>query len=321
MRKSRRPIVIAARPSKLARAQTEAIGRVLGRLHSHVKVEYRWIESEGDVMPDQSLADAGGKGMFTRAVERALLREEADLAVHSLKDLPTQLTPGLTIAAIPRRADPRDCLISPDAATINDLRHGAIVGTASPRRSAQLLRLRPDLEIRLLRGNVETRLNKVLQSRQVDATLLAIAGLSRCGLAEYAGKPIDPDILLPAAAQGALAVQCRVDDHLSITRCLPLNDAATSAAVHCERAVIDGLAGNCHSAIAAYAQPLDPESRTYRVRVRVLSADGERILEEQAEAKAQDLTHVAEKMVQSLRDRGAMQLLMVVTPPQRATVS
>jgi len=320
LRKSRRPIVIAARPSRLARAQAEAVGRVLGRLHPHVKVEFRWIESQGDSLADQPLAEVGGKGLFTKTVETALLGGHADVAVHSLKDLPTQLTPGLTIAAIPRRADARDCLIAPEASRITDLRHGAVIGTASPRRSSQLLRIRPDFEIRLLRGNVETRLNKVMEVRQFDATLLAMAGLKRSGLGAHARKPIELDEMLPAAAQGALAVQCRVDDHLSITRCLPLNDAATSAAVHCERKVIDGLAGNCHSAIAVHAQPIDAESRVYRVRAQVLSADGEQFIEEQIEARAQELTHAADQIVKALRDRGAVQLLVATATKQRAVV-
>lgn len=310
MRRSSRPIVIASRRSLLARVQAQAVGRALQRLHPHVDLEFRWIESEGDQQTERSLASSGGKGLFARAVERALLDGEADVAVHSLKDLPTQLTPGLAIAAIPRRGDARDCLIAADAATIEDLPHAAVVGTASPRRSAQLLRLRPDLQVVLLRGNIETRLRKVLEERLMAATLLSAAGLQRASLGQYADKPIDPEQMLPAAGQGALAIQCRMDDHVATARCLPLNDPAASAAVHFERRVVDGLAGSCHSPIAAYAQPTDPGAATFALRALVLSPDGVTCLEAPARhTAAGQLASAAAEMVQALLDQGAAAVL------------
>jgi len=294
----------------LARAQADAVGRALGRLHPDVVVEFRWIESEGDRKSDQALALSGGKGLFARAIEQALLNGEADLAVHSLKDLPVQATPGLAIAAIPRRGDARDCLISPVAATIEQLPNGASVGTASPRRRAQLLRLRPDLRLVLLRGNVETRLRKVLDEHQMDATLLSMAGLKRAGFARHADKPVDPHAVLPSAGQGALAIQCRVDDHVSMSRCLPLNDPATSAATHFERQVILGLQGSCRSPIAVYAEPTDAEARWYDLCARVLSPDGQTCIDaEHARVPSSRLSRIADAMVGSLVDRGAAAVL------------
>jgi hydroxymethylbilane synthase len=304
----------------LARVQAEAVGRALGRMNPNIDVQYRWIESTGDQMVDQPLNDAGGKGLFTKAVELALLKGDADLAVHSCKDMPTDLTPGLIIAAIPKRGDVRDCLISPDAQTIRDLPRNATIGTASPRRAAQLQRLRGDLEFRLLRGNIQTRLRKVLEDRVIDATLLAVAGLKRAKLGQYANKPIDTDTMLPSANQGALAVQCRTDDSLSMTRCLPLNDPVTSAAVYFERAVIAGLHGNCHSSIAVLAEPTDAEARTFRLRARVLSGDGEQCLELTDVVETDDLADAAKRMVDSFVKQGAAALLRSTTPAQTTAV-
>lgn len=289
-------------------------------MHPRLAVEYVWIESEGDQLTNQSLAASGGKGLFARAVERALLAGEADIAIHSLKDLPTTNTPGLTTVAIPPRADARDCLITHHAATtIEDLPHNAVIGTASPRRAAQLLQRRSDLDMQLLRGNVDTRLRKVLEEKQVDATLLAAAGLARCGLDEYAKLPLDPDIMLPAAGQGALAVQCRIDDSVSMGRCLPMNHAATSAAVHCERAVIAGLSGDCHSPIAVYAQPLEPGGQQYRLRAAVWAPDGSQCARIDVESAFNNLSKAAAQAVAALKDQGAEQLL-AMNSVQNSTV-
>lgn len=294
------------------------VGRALGKLHSHVTVEYKWIESEGDQRVEGSLADSGGKGLFARAVEMALLNHTADIAVHSLKDMPTDLTPGLAIAAIPRRADSRDCLIAPEADTIMNLRQGATVGTASPRRAAQLLRLRADLDIQLIRGNVDTRLRRILEERMMDATLLAASGLKRAGFGKFANKPIDIEQMLPSAAQGALALQVRSDDHMSMTRCLPLNNPATSAAVHFERAVIHGLGGNCHSSIAVHAAPADAEARRFDLRARVLGPTGDPCLELSDQCETAGLTDAAAMMVEKLQSQGAAQVLLMRPPtPQQ----
>jgi len=322
LRRSQKPIVIAARNSALARAQAEMVGRALNRLHPKIEVRFRFMKSQGDAAGDQSLADRGGKGLFTRDIEKLLLDGEADLAVHSLKDLPAIDTTGLCLAAVPRRADVRDCLItSAGVASIQELPQGAVIGTASPRRAAQLLRLRPDLKIGLIRGNVETRLEKVLNPggpKRYDATLLAVAGLTRLGLDQHTQHAIPIEDMMPSACQGALAVQCRANDNVTLTRCLPLNNPEASTAVHAERQVVAGLGGDCHSPIAVLAeqskQPPTPAKRNadahwFRLRVRVLSGDGSQCLEIDEQVKTKDLRRLVKRAIKDLKDRGAQKLL------------
>lgn len=314
MRRSRRPILIASRRSRLARAQAELVGRALRRLHGGLELRYVWVESEGDRRPDAMLADlaGGGKGLFVRAVEEALLAGRADIAVHSLKDMPAEVTPGLAIAATPVREDVRDALVGGvDVRGLADLAAGAVVGTSGPRRAAQVRRLRPDLVVKPIRGNIDTRLGKVSETGTAaspnavhyDATLLAMAGLRRAGLGLERALPLAVEEFLPAAGQGALAVQCRADDHVSLTRCLPLNDPITAAAVHAERAIVAGLAGDCHSPIAAYAVATGPDH--FRLRARVLSPDGRACLDADCDATARTLAKVARAMVKDLQSRGA----------------
>jgi hydroxymethylbilane synthase len=329
VRRSRKPIVIAARRSTLARTQAELVGAALGRLHPRLAIEFRWIESEGDLVTS-SLADAGGKGLFTRAIEQALLDGRADIAVHSMKDLPSSDTPGLTIAATPKRADVRDCLISPTAVrSIDALPRGAVVGTSSPRRGAQLLRLRPDLRIEPIRGNVETRIHKVLGeagASTFDATLLAAAGLSRLGLGEHLEGAVDTDEVLPAACQGALAIQCRADDSVTLTRTLPLNDATTATAVHAERRVVAALEADCHSPLAVLVEPVEPQQRgkrkpvgpDYRVRIRALSPDGRQCLEVDQQAPMKQLRRLIKDVVKDLKSQGAVEVMGRPFPPAGA---
>ncbi|MBI1368151.1 MAG: hydroxymethylbilane synthase [Planctomycetes bacterium] len=280
MRPSKRDIIIATRKSRLAMAQSESVGKIINRLNPRVALRLVPIESDGDRILDHPLARFGGKGLFTRNVEMALLDgKEADIAVHSLKDLPTDETPALRIVAIPSRAPVHDVLISREAQRIEDLPQGATVGTCSPRRRAQVLRLRPDLNIVNLRGNVETRLRKVLEEKTVDATLLAAAGLMRLGLVEHTRKPIPLDEVLPACGQGALAIQCRLDDHITMRRCAPLNDVATSEAVSCERHLAAALGADCHSPLAVLAENATAGNHQVRLRARVLSLDGKTCLE------------------------------------------
>lgn len=315
MRRSRKPIVIASRRSRLATAQAERVGKALAKLHPKLDIEYRWIESEGDRHAD-SLARIGGKGLFTRGIEKALLAEEADLAVHSLKDLPARDTPGLTLAAIPKRADVRDCLIAREpVASIDRLPEGAIVGTSSPRRAAQLLARRPDLRIEPIRGNVETRLSKVLEgtdAAEYHATLLAVAGLTRLGLDQHTNVAIDPDVILPASCQAALAIQCRSDDHVTLTRCLPLNNPAAATTTHAERQIVAGLGATCHSALAVLVEPIalaGTKGPAYRVRARVLSHDGRQQIEADNVTPAKELRRLVKHTVRELNRRGARNLL------------
>lgn len=314
MRRSHRPLIIASRKSRLARIQAEWVGQALQRLHPKVEISFQWIESEGDQRADIALADAGGKGLFAKAIEQALLNEQADLAVHSLKDLPARGTKGLLVAATPKREDPRDCLIAPNNLTqLNALPKDAIIGTASPRRGAQLKRLRPDLQIKLIRGNIETRLRKVLEpkgSLEYHATLMAMSGLKRAGLEEYAQRPIDPVDVLPAAGQGALALQCRASDHVTIRRVLPLNDPDTSQAVEMERRVVEGLNGDCHSPIAVFAEPVTVEGKAgFRMRARVLSPNGWQMAQVDQTATGKTLRKLAKDVLEQLREQGCASML------------
>jgi len=321
MRRSKKPIIIASRTSPLARVQAEMVGRGLARLNPGIEVRYVWVESEGDKITTGPLSAVGGKGLFTKAVERVVLAGDADIAVHSMKDLPAdEITAGLQIAAVPRRADVRDVLIGKAGAiTIEQLAQGAVVGTSSPRRAAQLKRLRPDLTLQPIRGNVDTRLSKVMGPTPThDATMLALAGLSRLGRTEHIGQPISVEQMLPAACQGALGIQCRRDDHVSLTRLLPLNDPATSTAIHAEREVVADLGADCHSSIAVLAQQVDPEktraernadSHWFRLRARVLSADGSTLLEVDERCKTRELRRLVKRVVKDLDGRGARELL------------
>jgi hydroxymethylbilane synthase len=335
-------MVIASRRSPLARVQAEYVGACLARLHRGIDIQYLWVQSEGDRIQDIPLADAGGKGLFTRGIEQALLQERADLAVHSMKDLPALNTAGLTIAAAPRRGDVRDCLVARGgAAAVDQLASGSVVGTASPRRKAQLLRLRRDLRVAVIRGNLETRLAKVLghtpqngngqagpapspanpglDASPYDAAILAVAGLCRGGWQRYAAAPFPVELMLPAACQGALAIQCRSDDHVTLTRCLPLNDPITAACVHAERQVVADLQGDCHSPIAVLAQQMEVDR--FRLRARVLSPEGEVCLEEDVVGNGKGLDRLARELVQRLRDRGSDTILHNPTTPTPAPLA
>jgi len=331
LRRSRKPITIASRRSELARVQAEMVGRGLRRVHPSLQIEFLWIESDGDRVTDRSLAElgheAGGKGLFVKAVDQAVLDGKADLAVHSLKDVPCDtFASGLALAAVPKRAEVRDVLLTRhEAGQLQELPEHAAIGTASPRRAAQLLRLRGDYKIHLIRGNVPTRVSKVLgddaESSEVpayDATLLAAAGLARLGLKQHTKKLIDLDTVLPAAGQGALAIHCRADDHVTLTRCLPLNHAATSTAVHAERELVSMLGAGCDSPIAVLAQPTDPPSgeakrnadaHWFRLRARVLASDGQQCLEIDETVRTPELRRLIKRSVGELNQQGAQNLL------------
>jgi hydroxymethylbilane synthase len=228
------------------------------------------ITTSGDRLKDKPLRDFGGKGLFTKEIDEALLSGDVDLAVHSMKDLETDLPAGLCIAAILPRADVRDAFISDQAPTLAELPPGAVVGTSSLRRGAQLRRLRPDLRVVDFRGNVETRLKK-LGDGQVDATLLALAGLERLGLASHATSILSTEDMLPAVAQGAIGVTCRSDDADMRALLEPLNDAVSATAVACERAFLARLDGSCKTPIAGLAEIADG---ILRFRGLILTPDG-----------------------------------------------
>ena len=241
---------IGTRGSKLARVQTDIVQALLSR--AGADCEAIPLKTSGDRIQDRSLADAGGKGLFTKELEEALLDGRIDLAVHSMKDVPTYFPDGLGIAALLPREDPRDAFLSHKAGSLAELAKGARVGTSSVRRQAQVMRARPDVEVVLLRGNVDTRLEK-LDTGIFDAILLAYAGLKRLGLEARATSLLSPDGWLPALAQGAVGIEIRKNDARASSVAAPLNDNATMIALACERAFQSALDGSCRTPIAGLA--------------------------------------------------------------------
>jgi hydroxymethylbilane synthase len=249
-------INIGTRGSPLALAQAELTKAALLAAHADLRPENVTIvpiKTTGDQVQDRTLSEIGGKGLFTKEIEEALLDRRIDLAVHSMKDMPTFLPTGLVIAAMLEREDPRDVLISPVADSIASLPRGAIVGTASLRRQAQLLALRPDLKVQPLRGNVGTRLDKLARG-EAAATLLALAGLKRLGRVDAATAILSTDAFLPAVAQGAIGIEIRADDPRIAALVAPLDHKATTIAVTAERAMLAVLDGSCRTPIAGYAE-------------------------------------------------------------------
>jgi hydroxymethylbilane synthase len=247
---------IGTRGSPLALAQAALTKAALLAAHPHLKadcVEIVPIRTTGDKVQDRTLATIGGKGLFTKEIEEALLDGRIDLAVHSMKDMPTFLPPGLVVAAMLEREDPRDVLISPVADSIAHLPRGAIVGTASLRRQAQLLALRPDLKVQPLRGNVGTRLDKLARG-EAAATLLALAGLKRLGRVDAATAILSTDAFLPAVAQGAIGIEIRENDPRIAALVATVDHAPTAIAVTAERACLAVLDGSCRTPIAAHAE-------------------------------------------------------------------
>lgn len=248
-------LVIGSRGSQLALWQARWVQARLAELGHESRIEI--IHTTGDKVLDVALSKVGSKGLFTKEIEEALLAHTIDLAVHSLKDMPTELPEGLTLAAIPVREDPRDALVGCKLAA---LKHGARIGTSSLRRGAQLRALRPDLDIQTIRGNVDTRLRK-LEERQFDAIVLAAAGLRRLGWADRITEYLEPDVMCPAVGQGALAIETRADNGAGYQACVKLDDASTRICVTAERAVLATLGGGCQVPIGAHAQVAAPGVR------------------------------------------------------------
>ena len=260
---------LGTRGSRLALAQAEMVKAALKRKAGR-DCELVVLKTTGDKILDRPLADAGGKGLFTKELEDALLRDKIDLAVHSMKDVPTAVPSGLAIAALLPREDPRDVFISKKARMLKELPQGARVGTSSVRRQALVSRARPDVELSLLRGNVDTRLNR-LEAGDYDAIILALAGLRRLGLDGRATTPLEPKNWLPALAQGAVGVEIRESDADARAALAPLNDAATEIALACERAFQAALDGSCRTPIGGLATLSDSKLSFHG---EVLSPDG-----------------------------------------------
>ncbi len=283
-------IRLGTRGSPLALAQAQSVRDRLTLAHGFAaeRIEIRTIKTSGDVIQDRPLSEVGGKGLFTKEIEEALLAGEIDLAVHSMKDVATRLPDGLVIAAMLEREDVRDAFLGANVVGLNDLPAGAIVGTSSLRRQAQVLRLRPDLKVIGFRGNVETRLRK-LGEGLADATLLALAGLKRLGIAACATSVIEIETMLPAVAQGAVGIEIRAGDARMAALVACLDHSETYAAVVAERAFLAGLDGSCRTPIAGLAriianrlylsgEVLSPDGRLHHATVREgVVSDGPRL--------------------------------------------
>ena len=302
---ARPSLTIGTRGSPLALAQTREISRQLAdnftELAAEDAVQTATIKTSGDKFLDRTLAEIGGKGLFTKEIDEALLAERIDLAVHSMKDLPTWLPDGIVLACMLPREDPRDCFIGRTGDTLADLSLGSVVGTASLRRKAQVLHCRPDLRVIPLRGNVQTRLAKVAE-REVDATLLAMAGLKRLDMVDAATAILSPDELLPAVGQGAIGVTCRSGDDDVRGRLAALDHNATTTAVTAERAMLEALGGSCRTPIAALAR-LDEDGRL-SLRGLIARPDGSELIETRRDGGASDARSMGLDAGQELRRRG-----------------
>ncbi|WP_274649933.1 hydroxymethylbilane synthase [Paenibacillus humicola] len=316
--KRRRTIVVGTRQSALALTQTgQVIGeltRLAGKLGIEADFEIRKIVTKGDRILDVTLSKVGGKGLFVKEIEQALLDGDIDLAVHSMKDMPYELPEGLVNGAVPKRVDPRDCLVSRDGLGLTELPQGARVGTSSLRRASQLLAARPDLKLESVRGNIDTRIRK-LESEGFDAVVLAAAGLYRMGWEAKISAYIPPDVCVPAVGQGALGVECRADD-AEVRRLLErYEDPDTALAVRAERSFLGALNGGCQIPIGAYATiagPSDePGGRPLLEMTGIVGTpDGKVLLKETR--RGSDPERLGKETADALKERGADRILAEV---------
>ncbi len=302
---TKQPIRIATRGSMLALQQSGIIKAALEKLWPEIRFELQIIKTTGDKITGVPLAQVGGKGLFVKEIEDALLDGSADLAVHSMKDVPAALPEGLVIAAVPEREDPRDALIIRSGKTIADLRHGALIGTSSLRRSAQIRAMRPDFEVRDLRGNVETRLRK-LDEGQFDAIILAAAGLNRMGWQDRVTMYMDPVEFIPAIGQGALGIEARSGDHRVLSLLAPLDHPETAVTVSSERSLLKELEGGCQVPIAGYARLT---GKTIRLSGLVASLDGRQLFRAVRTAPMEDAVVLGKRVAGELLDLGARKIL------------
>lgn len=298
-------IVIASRKSRLALWQSEHVAQALRRLYPNCDVSILGVTTRGDQILDRPLAEVGGKGLFIKELEVALEEGRADLAVHSAKDVPMHLPQGLCLAAFTLREDPRDCLVSNLSASLESLPAGSIVGTSSLRREAQLRERYPELKVKPLRGNLDTRLAK-LDRGECQAMVLAAAGLTRLGLAARIRAMLEPEQSLPAPGQGALAIECREDRSDLRQRLTSLEDSATSVCVRAERALSRALFGDCQLPLAAYAVASGTQMR---LRGLVAKPDGSRVVRAESSGPISEPERLGETLAGTLRNLGADAIL------------
>lgn len=300
-------IRIATRKSLLALWQAEYVKAQLEKHHSNLTVELLGMTTRGDKILDTPLAKIGGKGLFVKELEVAMLENRADIAVHSMKDVPMEFPDGLGLAVICPRENPTDAFVSNQFNTLADLPAGAVVGTSSLRRQAQIQELRPDLIIRSLRGNVQTRLGK-LDNGEYDAIVLASAGLIRLNLTKRIKSQLSPDIHLPAGGQGAVGIECRLDDHTTRALLAPLHHADTACCVLAERAMNRRLEGGCQVPIACYAT-LNTNKDTLTLQGLVANPDGTTVLRDNVQGAPDNAEALGTQLAERLLQAGADTIL------------
>jgi hydroxymethylbilane synthase len=301
-----RKIVVGSRQSRLALVQTRWVIERLKALGLPFSFEIKAIVTKGDRIVDRMLSKVGGKGLFVKEIEQALLNKEIDFAVHSVKDMPAELPPGLELVCLPEREDPRDCLISKDGYGLDDLPPGAVLGTSSLRRSAQLLKVRPDLTVKWIRGNIDTRLRK-LEEENYDAIVLAASGLKRLGNTEQITQFLEPDICLPAVGQGALGIECRSDDEELKQVLAKIHHSPTARCVSAERVFLNEMGGSCHVPVACYGR----EQEGYLLLTGLIaSPDGHNVLK--ASLRGTDPHLLGKQLADELKAQGASQILDLV---------
>ncbi len=305
---ARSSLVLGTRGSKLAVCQSEWVQAKLKELAPGVDIVLRRIQTSGDKILDVPLAKIGGKGLFVKEIEEALLQGEIDLAVHSMKDVPAELQPGLALLCVPRREDPRDALISREGRSFKNLPRGARIGTSSLRRQAQLLRARPDFSIEMLRGNLDTRLRK-LRDGQYDAIVLAAAGLRRLGWAQEISELLDFETCLPAIGQGALGIEGREDDAFVRSLLSGLEDRETRTAVTAERALLRRLQGGCQVPIAAHATL---SGARLSMDALVAGLDGKDIVRERDQGAAEEAESLGVRVGERVLARGGDRILQSI---------
>jgi hydroxymethylbilane synthase len=296
---------IGTRGSLLALKQCNGVKDAILALHPSIQVELVIIKTTGDKILDVPLAKVGGKGLFVKEIEEALLSGDVDLAVHSMKDVPSEVPEGLTIGIVPKREDPRDVLIAQGPQSLEELPQGAVVGTSSLRRMAQVLGLRPDLKIENLRGNLDTRLRKV-QEGVYDAIILAAAGLHRMGWQDRISAYFDPDVFIPAIGQGALGIEVRKEDSKVMELLGPLHDVETATAVEAERGFLEELQGGCQVPIGGYARVLGEEVELTGL---VASLDGRQQFKRTRKAPGARAEDLGRELARELLDSGARAVL------------
>src|SRR5271168_5492158 len=299
---------IGTRGSLLAKWQAEFVRKQMFQA-AGVEGEIIIIKTSGDKLQQSALSQIGGKGIFIKELEDALLEESIDIAVHSVKDIPTEMQPGLSFPAICRRDDVRDCLVSGNGAILANLRQGARVGTSSLRRQAQLRHIRPDLDVRDLRGNVDTRLRKV-ESGEYEAVMLAKAGLDRLGWSGRITETLNPEVFLPAVGQGAIGVECRLKDTEAADIVAGLDDAETRTAIIAERSLLGALHGGCQVPLGAWARI---ERGEQVLEACVCSIDGLQYIKQRATAAPEQAAELGGHMATLLMEAGAQGILEEVS--------